>query len=500
MRFFTQYRDRPINIWTRLHRVHGVQTMSQQTVRFWHHRFSQDGNASVLDLPRPGAPHHGRSPWIIRQNNHFTIRQMSAILHVSSGTLSNILHKDLNLIKLCTWYVPKVLTPTQKAAWLQACRRNLAWLQTEPLLLHHIVSGDESWVFTFDLEMKQRSQAWLSRDDPRPQKGLRSWSQRKYMLVAFMDRVGCVHHEFVQRTVNHFVYTRVLGRLRESVCRWCPGLWMEGSGHTHTPWSSTMTMRLCIPLHTQWQGSWKQKSTTWNTRRTALTWPLAIFFYSHASKDTFEVASSGIWRSCKGLWQGSYCTQSLQRTTTMPWCQWGIIGRSASMPRVAISKGAGTHAHPEIQWSHLQSSTLELTWALIDWQHFPFELAWTVAELGVLHVQLTQLLVCDFALFFARLYCTCVLCSWSPCCIERNSMLMGHLQLLCRWPVCVWSICSNLGSFDLIRLTVNTLTAWLGSIFYCNTVLVWCKLVQITYFCRRKILAESPSYNTKIIT
>ncbi len=161
------------------------------------------------------------------------IKEISNVLRISSGTVWNIIHKDLCLKKLCAHFVPKVLTNAQKAQCLQMCIDNLAKLAQEPLLLHHIVSGDESRVYTFDLVSKQKSQAWLSRADRCPTKALRSCSQCHSMLVCFMDRTGCVHHEFVNHTVNQYVYMRILARLRERVRRRRPGLWMAGSSRMH---------------------------------------------------------------------------------------------------------------------------------------------------------------------------------------------------------------------------------------------------------------------------
>ncbi len=145
----------------------------------------------------------------------------------------NILHKDLKLKKLCACFIPKVLTDAQKAQRLQICRDNLARLAREPLLLHNIILGNESWVYTFDPESKQKSQAWLSRDDRRPTKALCSRSQRRSMLICFMDCTGCMHHQFVNCTVNRYMYVRVLARLCKQIRRQCPGLWMPGNGRVH---------------------------------------------------------------------------------------------------------------------------------------------------------------------------------------------------------------------------------------------------------------------------
>ncbi len=53
------------------------------------------------------------------------------------------------------------------------------------------------------------------------------------MLVAFFDDQGCIHHEFVARTINRFVYTRILGRLKEKVRCSRPGMWAPGFGRRH---------------------------------------------------------------------------------------------------------------------------------------------------------------------------------------------------------------------------------------------------------------------------
>jgi hypothetical protein len=56
-----------------------------------------------------------------------------------------IVHEELGMNKLATRWVPRFLTPTQKADRAETCRENLALLQVERAeFLDLIITGDES--------------------------------------------------------------------------------------------------------------------------------------------------------------------------------------------------------------------------------------------------------------------------------------------------------------------------------------------------------------------
>ncbi len=226
IKYFTAQDETPANIWTRLRRVHGAQTLSHSAVRNWYKRFHQDPNASCLDHPHCGGPAFARSHRMIKnvrrlvnQDAHRTVREIALRCRISVGLTHTILHKDLKLRNLAARFVPKLLTEEQKQHRLEVCRANLALVAQQPLTLRQIITGDESWCYSYEPNTKQKSQMWLGRDDQRPQKARRPRSQRRVMLVAFFDDQCCIHFEFVARTVNHFVYTRILGRLKEKVRR-----------------------------------------------------------------------------------------------------------------------------------------------------------------------------------------------------------------------------------------------------------------------------------------
>jgi len=84
-----------------------------------------------------------------------------------------------------------------------------------------VITGDEIWIFEYDLETKRRSKEWHTSTSPRPKKARMSKSKIKSMLICFFDSQGIVHTEFVPegQTVHQFYYRKILERLRKKVVR-----------------------------------------------------------------------------------------------------------------------------------------------------------------------------------------------------------------------------------------------------------------------------------------
>ena len=67
-----------------------------------------------------------------------------------------------------------------------------------------VITGDESWVYDYDLETKQQFMQWKTPSSLRPKKARQVRSNIKSMLIIFLDIRGIVHTEFVppRQTVN----------------------------------------------------------------------------------------------------------------------------------------------------------------------------------------------------------------------------------------------------------------------------------------------------------
>jgi len=82
----------------------------------------------------------------------------------------------------------------------------------DPNFLSRAITGDKSWLYTFDLETKQQYLQWKIPSYLRPKKTCQVHSNIKSMLIIFFDIQGIVHKEFVPtgQIVNGNSYCEVL--------------------------------------------------------------------------------------------------------------------------------------------------------------------------------------------------------------------------------------------------------------------------------------------------
>ena len=89
----------------------------------------------------------------------------------------------------------------------------------DPDLLKKVITGDESWVYGYEVETKAQSSQWEHTKSTRPKKARQVRSNVKVLLTVFFDYHGVVHQEFSPqgRTVNKEYYLEVMRRLREAI-------------------------------------------------------------------------------------------------------------------------------------------------------------------------------------------------------------------------------------------------------------------------------------------
>ena len=107
--------------------------------------------------------------------------------------------------------------------------------QNNPHSLTKVITGDESWCYSYDPESKQQSGQWKSPDSPRPKTVLQVHSSIKTMLISFFDVDGILHREFVPpgQTINQQFYLNVVKSLHERLWRKCPEEWQSGDWFLH---------------------------------------------------------------------------------------------------------------------------------------------------------------------------------------------------------------------------------------------------------------------------
>ena len=80
------------------------------------------------------------------------------------GLPKSIVHEivttELQMQKVCAKFVPKVLTNEQKENCVLISRELLGRVRGDPDFLEQVITGDETWVFEYDLETKRQSSEW----------------------------------------------------------------------------------------------------------------------------------------------------------------------------------------------------------------------------------------------------------------------------------------------------------------------------------------------------
>jgi len=251
VKFLTKLGKDAQTIENMLKQVYGQNTMKSSTIRKWVKRF-RDGRESCEDDPREGRPSTARTDEnvarvlaAVRNDRRKEVRMIAGELGLPKSSVHNILTQNLGMKKVCAKIVPRVLMDEQKERRIACCQE---WQSLGDDFLNHVITGDESWVYEYDLELKSQSREWRQEGEPRPKKARRSRSNIKTMAIVFFDIRGVVHHEYVPQgqTVNKEYYVEVLKRLRDRVRRARPEMFKEKSWilhHDNAPAHASLLVR-----------------------------------------------------------------------------------------------------------------------------------------------------------------------------------------------------------------------------------------------------------------
>ena len=88
---------------------------------------------------------------IVLANRRITVREVAEDLNTSIGSYHSIFTNDLGITRVAVKFVPKLLNFNQKQH-----RINI------------VITGDESWIYGYDVETKVRSCQWKLLHEPRP--------------------------------------------------------------------------------------------------------------------------------------------------------------------------------------------------------------------------------------------------------------------------------------------------------------------------------------------
>jgi histone-lysine N-methyltransferase SETMAR len=200
----------------RLQSAFGTSAPSQATVYNWFAELRR-GRQSLQDEARSGRPVSAGGEdsvsavqQLLQDDPRLSVESIADRVGISSGTVSTILHQRLGLRKLVCRWIPHVLNDNQRRVRIEWCSQMLSKFDGgRSRRVSEIVTGDETWVYTYDPETRQQSAQWTGKDDTSPVKPRRSRSVAKKMVATFVSRSG--HLTTIplesQRTVTANWYT-----------------------------------------------------------------------------------------------------------------------------------------------------------------------------------------------------------------------------------------------------------------------------------------------------
>ncbi|UYV76121.1 hypothetical protein LAZ67_13002655 [Cordylochernes scorpioides] len=234
--------------------AYGEATLDRSNVYRWYKMFSE-GREDVNDEERAGRPSTSTTDEKINEvekmilaNRRITVREVAEDLNISIGSCHSIFINDLGMRRVAAKFVPKLLNCDQKQHRMNIANEMLDSVRDDPNLLQRVITGDEAWVYGYDVETKAQSSQWKLPPESRSKKSRQVRSNVNVLLTGFFDCRGVVHHEFLPqgRTVNKEYYLQVMRNMREAIRQKRPDLWKNKNWllhHDNAPAHTSLLVR-----------------------------------------------------------------------------------------------------------------------------------------------------------------------------------------------------------------------------------------------------------------
>jgi hypothetical protein len=188
------------------------------------------------------------------QVRRVTVRELTEDVGISTGSVHSILTDDLALRRVSAKFVLKLLMMEQKQLHLEVVQGMLDSANSDPEFLNMVTTGDELWVYGYDLETKAQSSQWKHSTSLKPKKAKQVRSNIEGMLTVFFDSHGVVHHEYAPQgqSINKEYYLEGLHRLHDAVRHMRPDLLAAGTWqlhHDNAPPHSSQLMQTFLAKH-----------------------------------------------------------------------------------------------------------------------------------------------------------------------------------------------------------------------------------------------------------
>jgi len=157
----------------------------------WNKAFIED-REHVENDPRSGRPISSTNDQnvelvraVMAKDRRLSVRMIAEETGLDKNAVHRILTDHFHMRKICAKLVPTNLSVEQKANRLEICQDLLGRLEIEPNCLDKVITGNESWVFDYDPEIKRQSEEWHTKSSPCPKKARMNRSRAKIKIIVF---------------------------------------------------------------------------------------------------------------------------------------------------------------------------------------------------------------------------------------------------------------------------------------------------------------------------
>jgi transposase len=166
IKFYVKEGLTPNEIHSKFIRVYGDSSPSFSTIKKWAAEF-KCGRTSLEDDPREGRPKSATTEIIEQVHNmvlgdrHMKVHEIADTIGISKEHVGNILHEELDMKKLCTRWVQRLLIADQKCTRMKISEQCLErFNKNKTDFVHRFITMDETWFHHYTPESNQKSRKW----------------------------------------------------------------------------------------------------------------------------------------------------------------------------------------------------------------------------------------------------------------------------------------------------------------------------------------------------
>ena len=130
---------------------------------------------------------------LIEEDACYTVQEIEEISGIHSSSVLKILRERLGLRKICVCWVPHLLTDEQEQSRVRLASQVVEkYDKCDPRCLEEIITGDETWIYHFQLDSKAKNKVWVSSEGDRPVTARRCNTSTRMLYAIFFDSKGPV--------------------------------------------------------------------------------------------------------------------------------------------------------------------------------------------------------------------------------------------------------------------------------------------------------------------